>query len=527
LSKSTTSNFSHRAFKTYLYPILAGACIFLGFESLKLFPLLLLWPFFLNGMRQLPLKQKIAAYWLMAISANLGGYYWITLVAQDYGGLPGFAAVGVLLLFSFFNNLNFPLWAYLERSFGEKSSPFITAALFVAAEQINPQVFPWYFGTCLDSVLVLYQTADLFGVCGLSFVAVAILHIPYWLWQHRQKLWTNHKLAFMRLLAFLVFIITYGIGALNKYNNEPAPNKKSVGITLVQSNTTMEKFYGATLSAQERLAEFQNIVELSEEALRQHSQKPDLVVWPEGAVHFPILNYRLIFNTISDLARRYQVFLTAGSAELDGKHPSGRPRYYNTQFVLNPQGEIVGKYRKIVLLAFGEYIPFLDTFPFLENWLPETISNFTRGTEKPIFSISENIHWLPLICYEDIISNFISGFGHRQADFMVNVTNDGWFGKSPASHLHKQMARPRTVEYRKPLVRALNTGSSQIIDAAGRTISRETGIYTREYINSTLYLPEKPPITVYSIIGNWPVYGLIFIVGLLWVKMKFFPKNQK
>ena len=181
----------------------------------------------------------------------------------------------------------------------------------------------------------------------------------------------------------------------------------------------------------------------------------------------------------------------------------------------------MGKYRKIVLLAFGEYIPFLDTFPVIENWLPQSISHFTRGTEKPIFSIGENRHWLPLICYEDIISGFINGFDYRKADFMVNITNDGWFGKSHASHLHKQMARPRTVEYRKPIVRALSTGTSQIIDAAGRIISRETEQYTREYINLTLNVPEKPPVTVYSIIGNWPVYILIGVVAVLWVRKRF------
>lgn len=439
--------------------------------------------------------------------------------------MPWFAAIGLLLLFSLFNNLNFVLWGYLERFFGEKSSPFITAALFITAEQLNPQLFPWYFGTSLDSVLVLYQTADLWGVIGLSFVAVAILHIPYWIWEHRKTLWATHRLACIRQLAFLVFLISYGIWALNEYSNEPSPHKKLAGITLVQSNTTPEKFYGASLSAQERLAEFQKIVQLSEEAIRENPGRMDLVIWPEGAVHVPILNDDVIFNALSNLARRHQVYLTAGSVELGGKYPSGRGRLYNTQVVLNPQGELVGKYRKIVLVAFGEYIPFLDTLPFLEKWLPETLSPLASGSEKPIFAIGENIHWLPLICYEDIIPGFISGFDHQRADFLVNVTNDVWFGKSSASHLHKQVARPRTVEYRKPLVRALNSGSSQIIDAAGRTISRETGLYTREYINVTLHLPAKPPVTVYSIYGNWPVYGLIVVVAFLWTRRKFFPKS--
>jgi apolipoprotein N-acyltransferase len=520
------SDVSHSALKTYLYPVLAGACIFLGFEPLQWFPLLLLWPLFLRGMRQLPTKKKLLSFWIMAISANLGGYYWIVIVAQDHGGLPWYGGVGVLLLYSMFNNLNFVLWAYLERFFGERSSPFITAALFVVAEQINPQVFPWYFGAGLDSVLVLYQTADLWGVMGLSFVAVAILHIPYWAWDHRRSLLSSPKLAFVRQLAFVLFVVFYGVGALRRYNNDPAIGKKFVAISLVQTNTTLEKFYGATLSTQERLTEFLATVGVSKKALSEHQQKVDLLIWPEGSVHFPILNYEPVFNTLADLSKRHQVYLTAGSAEVEIKKRGEQPKYYNTQFVLNREGEIAGKYRKIVLLAFGEYIPFLETFPDLEKWLPSTISHFTRGTEKPIFALDDSLSWLPLICYEDIISGFIAGFDHRRADFMVNITNDGWFGKSSASFLHKQMARPRAVEYRKPLARCLNTGSSQVIDPAGRTVSRETALYSREFINVTLNVPQTPPVTVYSMVGNCPVYGLIAVVVFLWARKKFWRKKN-
>ncbi|MFQ5771721.1 MAG: hypothetical protein ACE5HX_14400, partial [bacterium] len=111
--------------KFYVYPVLAGICIFLGFETYNLFPLLFLLPFFLNGMRELSLKQKLLAYWMMAVVTNVGGYHWISIVAKDYGGLPWFAAWGLVLLFSVFNNLNFLLWAYLEKFFGEKYNPFI------------------------------------------------------------------------------------------------------------------------------------------------------------------------------------------------------------------------------------------------------------------------------------------------------------------------------------------------------------------------------------------------------------------
>ncbi|MFQ5603897.1 MAG: apolipoprotein N-acyltransferase [bacterium] len=518
--------FERSALKKYVYPMGGGVCIFLAFETYNILPLLFLLPFFLNGMRQLPLKNKLLGYWLMAIVTNVCGYHWISTVARDYGGMPGFAAWGLVLFFSVFNNLNFLLWAYLERFFGEKSNPFIIAGLFCVAEQLNPQVFPWYFGTSLDSALILYQTADLFGVVGLSFVAMTLIHIPWWVWQNRQTLFRENRALFTAQAAFLTFIVVYGWWALAKYDNQPGAVKKTVGVTLVQSNTSMEKFYGARLSYAEREEEFQNIVRISEKAISESPTKIDLLVWPEGSVHFPILNSPQIYQAIRDLARRQEVFLTAGSVEIGGKRASGRRIYYNTQFYLNPQGEIIGKYHKIVLLAFGEYIPFLETFPIIEKWLPSTISHFTRGREKPVFAIHEKMHWLPLICYEDIIVGFIQGFEHRQADFMVNITNDGWFGRSDASHLHKQMARPRTVEYRKPIVRALNTGSSQVIDAAGRTISKETAVYTRDFINVELHVPENAPVTLYARIGNLPIYSLMVLVAVFWLRKKFFSKSS-
>ena len=512
--------------RLFIYPILAGCCIFLSFERYNLFPLLLLLPFFLNGMRRLPLKKKLIAYWIMAVVVNIGGFGWIKYVAVVFGGMPLFLVCGLVLLFALFNNLNFVLWAYLERFFGEKSNPFLMAALFCVAEQINPQVFPWYFGTALDSTLVLYQTADIWGVIGLSFVAITIIHMPYWVWQNRLTLLSEKRSLFVGQVVFLIIIFVYGAWTLSNYNNLPGENKKAVGITLIQSNTVMEKFYGERKTLDARLKEFYNLIHFSEKAIRNHPGKVDLVVWPEGAVHFPILNYGEIYNPISDFTKSNKVFITAGSTEIGGKKENGRRIYYNTQFVLNADGVIVGKYRKIMLLAFGEYIPFLETLPFLENWLPETISHFTRGEEKPVFRISENMHWLPLICYEDIIAGFMKDFEHQKADFLVNVTNDGWFGKTNASYLHKQMARARTVEYRKPIVRALNTGSSQIIDAAGRTISKETDLYVQDFINKTLYVPEQPVVTIYAMIGQWPIYILIMVVGFFWVE-KYFPKLQK
>jgi len=510
-----------RALLTYVFPVLAGCTIFVAFERYNFFPALFLLPFFLDGIRSLPTRRKMGAYWLMALVTNIGGFHWIGIVATDYGGLPGIAAWGVVLFFSLFNNLNFLLWAYLERFFGERADPFWIALLFAVTEQLNPQVFPWYFGTSLDALPVFYQAADLLGVVGLSFIAMFLIHVPWWCWKHRHSLFSTHRGLLIAQAVLILLLVGYGTRRLRQFHNAPGAGRKSLTVSVIQSNTTMEKFYGASMSARERYREFQEILALSEKAVRANSGPTDLVIWPEGAVHFPILSYDVIREAIADFARRNRTHLVCGSGELGGRDEHGRTVYYNSLFYFNPEGEIAGKYHKIVLLAFGEYIPLLETFPVLEKWLPETISQFTRGTEKPVFALGSDLHWLPLICYEDIISGFIAGFDHHRADFMVNITNDGWFGKSFASHLHKQMARPRTVEYRKPIIRALNTGSSQIIDAAGRTISVETDLYKREFINLTLNVPEEPPLTLYAIWGNAPVYTAMFVVMLLWLKRKF------
>lgn len=499
----------------YIYPILAGCCIFLAFESYNIVWTLFLLPFFLNGMRGLQTRSKLIAYWIMAIVTNLGGFHWITIVATDFGGVPKFASWGILLLFSVLNNLNFVLWAYLERLWGEPDHPFVTAAFFVVAEQLNPQLFPWYFGTALDSVLPFYQTADIWGVPGLSFVLTSIIFLPYWIWKKRHNLLSDCKIQLMLQIAFVACVCGYGLWRMNQFDNAPGPGKKSVAVSIVQPNTRMEKFYGQRQTREERYNEFLGLIELSAKAIEAHPDRVLLVVWPEGGIHFQIMRSRDVLQQIKMLARNYGVFVSAGSVEFVGKKPNGRWEYYNSQFVFNPDGELAGKYRKIILLAFGEYTPFLDRLPFLEDMLPETISNFSRGQEKPVFELGADIVWLPLICYEDIILGFVEGFEHHRADFFVNTTNDGWFGRSDASHLHKQMARVRTVEYRKPMVRALNTGTSQVIDAAGRTISEETPLYEQAFINTTLHLPETPPVSIFSIVGRWPVFLLMGAVGVL------------
>lgn len=531
-----------KPFVRYGFPILAGISIFLAFETYNFVYTLFFLPFLLHPVRKLPLRRKMIAYLIMAVVTNWGGFAWIRLVAMEFGGVPEGLAYGIVMLFSLTNNLNFLLWGWCERRLDETKNPFLIGLFFAVTEAIFPQIFPWFMGTCLDKVPALYQAADLLGVPFLSFIVIVFIYSPYWLWitsldwQKKSSIEKKHHYRLgLGITGFWVCIVLYGGWCLQKYDgygkfnpnsdalSSSSENKRSkvdalsktVGITIIQPNTRMEQFYGQRQSQQERYNEFDNLLNETKKALAARQTKPDLVVWPEGAIHFPIQYNQRVSDAIKRLAIDHQIFLAVNSIEYAGKKNTDNFRYYNTQWVFGPDGQVVGKYRKVYLLAFGEYIPFKAVIPFADKWLPSKISSFTAGQVQPIFNLSDRIKWLPLLCYEDIIIGYIHRYDHAKADILVNMTNDGWFGRSDASHLHKQMARVRAVEFRKPLIRILNTGVSQIIGMTGDIISKETQQYVRDYINIDIKLPQEPQITLYAVVGNYPLYFVILGTILL------------
>ncbi len=183
-----------------------------------------------------------------------------------------------------------------------------------------------------------------------------------------------------------------------------------------------------------------------------------------------------------------------------GRQDGGRYHYFNTALLADKDGSIKGRYDKQYLLAFGEYLPFGDTFPILYDWSPNS-SHFSSGTSlEPLPFGAHKIS--TLICYEDILPGFVNEMvQHADPDLLVNLTNDAWFGDSTEPWIHLALAKLRAVEHRRYLVRSTNSGVSALIDPVGR-VPMHGGTFKEEaLIGVAKFMRGK---TGYEILADWP-----------------------
>jgi apolipoprotein N-acyltransferase len=175
-------------------------------------------------------------------------------------------------------------------------------------------------------------------------------------------------------------------------------------------------------------------------------------------------------------------------------------RSYNTVVLLDGDGRVIGMNDKVFLLAFGETIPFGDTFPILYDWIPEA-SRFTAGREPSVIRWGDTSLGM-LVCYEDILPRFAGDVMALEPDILINVTNDAWFGKTGEPYLHMILAAMRAVEHRRVLVRSTNTGVSVIVDPVGRIV-QQTSVDDAEVLVADV--PLMKGRTLYSRVGD--VFG--------------------
>jgi len=151
---------------------------------------------------------------------------------------------------------------------------------------------------------------------------------------------------------------------------------------------------------------------------------------------------------------------------------------YNTALMMNAAGEVTATYDKVFLMLFGEYIPFYDSIPWFTKVFPEA-SNFSRGSEPASFPLQvdgRDYRLGPLICYEDILPGFARRVAKLDPNAFINITNDAWFGRTAEPYQHLALAVFRSVEHRIEMIRAVNTGVSAHIDAAGRVLAQTVSV---------------------------------------------------
>ena len=207
----------------------------------------------------------------------------------------------------------------------------------------------------------------------------------------------------------------------------------------------------------------------------------DLIVWPEAATPFFFANDRVFQSRQLRLAQEAGRPLLFGSPTYvrDG----GQDVMYNSAFLVGPDTTVLGRYDKIHLVPFGEYIPLRRLLFFLDK-LVAGIGDFRSGEAYTVMAIPQG-RFAVLICFEGIFPDLVRHFVRHGAQFLVNITNDAWFGYSPASYQHLSMVVFRAVENRLPIVRAANTGISAVIDPTGR-LSQQTDLFVRTWIKARI-----------------------------------------
>ncbi|MBW2465194.1 MAG: apolipoprotein N-acyltransferase, partial [Deltaproteobacteria bacterium] len=238
----------------------------------------------------------------------------------------------------------------------------------------------------------------------------------------------------------------------------------------------------------------QKHIDMSLEAERDVD--PDLLIWPESAFTFFLPEG--VANVKAHVMGPVSTPLIFGG--LQRRTVDGTERHYNTAFMVDGEGEVQGTFDKTFLLAFGEYLPFGEEFPIFYEWSPHS-GHFTAGSHVEPLPF-EDYRISALICYEDIMPGFVrEAVNHADPHLLVNITNDAWFGETSEPWQHLALAKFRSVEHHRYLVRSTNSGVSAIIDPVGRTVAN-TGIFTEETLTGEVHMMTGS--TVYQYLGNWP-----------------------
>jgi len=482
---------------------LSGVLLALSFPRFDLAPLafVALIPL-LVGLDGIPALQGTYLGIIAGAVFSLMSIPWVVHTMTAYGGLP--LPVGILLLvaLSLYLALYVGVFAFgVTRLSPEGGLGYLVGAatLWVGLEYLRTFLltgFPWnLLGYTQYRSLSIIQIASITGVYGVSFllvlvnaaVALACLHVR-----------RSARQALMPVLGVGVLLIGTVVFGMGRRVSAEIP-RREIRVSVVQGNIEQgikwdPEFAGRTIAIYDRLT-------------RRADRGADLIVWPETAVPFFLREGGPLTQRVLDLAMEVQTPLLVGSPD---RVSDASPRYYNSAFLISPAGEIVQKYDKMHLVPFGEYVP-LSSLLFFVHKMATGIGDFSPGEAFTVFEIPGGRFGV-LICFETIFPDQVRRYVLAGADFLVNITNDAWFGDSAAPYQHLSMAALRAVENGVYLVRAANTGISALVAPSGQ-ILEQSGLFVEAVLSGTM--APRSGGTFYTRRGDLFAWGSVLISLLL------------
>ena len=474
--------------------------------------------------------------WLMYLfgfSLVATNYSWISESVINFSNFHPVLAWGCVLGYAGLSAIPFWLVGWSSHWLRDRAGTWwvwLLPGLQVAIEKCWPALFPYYHGALLYRTEWLWQFASVLGVTSLTyllFLSNAAL-TEFLFYSKRSKKALAHLGAFFMLLAGVSLFGAWRHGKIETAL-ETAPTLR---VAILQQDVTME--HRLSRNPWESIRDWTNLT------MKAAKDKPDLVIWPEGAMGGPLnpndeqpynaLGGRSLKSFFSELSSRFGFdFLVGGGTTTfhDEVDEDGHPSYtaYNSCYLFDRQGDIKGRYDKMILLPFGEYIPLADTFPVIRNLIRgpgnfkagEKVTYFQAGTKEEGYTFSTPI------CYEAILASQMEKM--VDADLFINITNDAWFGDTASTHQHGMLAAVQPMEWGRPLVRIGYTGVSFVIEPHGR-ILYETKAF--EEVAKVEVLRRAGFETVYRK-GGWvyPWLWTVLIPPLFWFLSRRRPKEME
>lgn len=436
--------------QTMLWPIISAILLTLSYPVFNLE--FLAWfafvPFFF-AIKDKSHKKAFRFGFLFGLIFFASTIYWLLYVS----------VLGYIILILYLS-IFFALFAALVQSAIHRSRPtsvFLIPLVWILLEYLRANLFTGFGWALLGYSqylnLPVIQIADKTGVWGVSFIVMMVNVAIFKLLKDGIR---KSRLSLTSAILILALSIYYGHVKLNE-----KALSMDLKISVIQGNIPQHQKWDVSFK-EHILTRYES---LTKEAAKE---KPDLIIWPETSLP-GYLEEKDLGGRVRRLARETGTLLLIGAPSI-GDYENDE--YYNSAILISAEGRVLNRYDKLRLVPFGEYVPFEKKFSFIRGLIDKPIGDFRPGTEYTVFRMDNGAAFSVLICFEDIFPDLVASFVKREADFLVNITNDAWFMKSSAPYQHAQASVFRAVENRVPVVRAANTGLSCFIDSKGRIIDK-------------------------------------------------------
>ncbi|NWF98370.1 MAG: apolipoprotein N-acyltransferase [Nitrospirae bacterium] len=474
-------------FKLKKFFLFHGPAIISGILLVMCFPkpdfYLLAWvamvPFLISLYNKEP-KQSFVSGFFLGIPYFFGTLYWIYYSINHYGGISFSGSIFLVILLCLYLSLYTGLFAFIFSVAiqNTKLPGLIIAPIFwVVIEFIRAYAFtgfPWSsLGYSQYKFLSIIQIADITGIYGISFLIMSlngaisdiillkkrINNIP---------LFPKYQFYFWLISLVLVFILSIIYGQIRLSQDRAG---KTITASIIQGNIEQDKKWDSSYQ-NEVLSAYKEIT------LAASLKKPDIIIWPETALPFFFGEDISLTRNIIDFQKNISTNLLFGTIMFKDKKKQPF-QLSNSAVLLNETGKVIFTYDKIHMVPFGEYVPLRNILFFIDK-LVTGIGDYTPG-KSYIKAKSSSGNFAVLICYEIIFPGLVRKFFTDKGDYIVNITNDAWFGKTSGPYQHFSMAVFRAIENRKPVLRAANTGISGFIDSNGRILYK-TNLFEKTFL---------------------------------------------